>query len=464
MSEFSLNRLEELDIIFEDGDRSSRYPKANQFMVEGNHPFINTKNISDNQFTWNEVNFISDQKFSEIKKGRVESTDILMATRGSKLGKVAYYTEDIWGQPLINAQLLIIRCKDKRLYPKFLWYVLSSAEGQKQIESLKSGSAQPQLPVKDLKKFEVSYPAYERQCQIVNTLDSLNNKRNINRQTNQTLEQMTQAIFKSWFVDFEPTRAKIAAKLNGQDPERVAMAAISGKAIAELDQLSPDTQQQLRTTAALFPDKLVDSELGEIPEGWEVLGFKDIVEKYIDNRGKTPPISDSGIPLLEVKHLPEGSIKPNLDTTKFVDNETYRTWFRAHLQADDLMISTVGTIGRICMVPTGKPLAIAQNLLGIRFKRKKMSPYFMYYQMDNDRFRHDVDARLVITVQASIKRKDLETIDLLSPSIELQNIFESTVKPFVGMQQTDQQLVLSDIRDTLLPKLLSGELAMVEGA
>ncbi len=81
---------------------------------------------------------------------------------------------------------------------------------------------------------------------------------------------MAQAIFKSWFVDFEPTRAKIAAKLNGQDPERAAMAAISGKSIEGIDQLSPDTQQQLRTNAALFPDKLIDSELGEIPEGWEV--------------------------------------------------------------------------------------------------------------------------------------------------------------------------------------------------
>ena len=203
---------------------------------------------------------------------------------------------------------------------------------------------------------------------------------------------------------------------------------------------------------------MVDSELGEIPEGWEIVRFKQIVEKYIDNRGKTPPIVDSGIPLLEVKHLPDHSIKPNVNTDKFVNDETYKTWFRAHLNSEDLIISTVGTIGRLCMVPKGIKIAIAQNLLGLRFDRAFTSPYFMYFLMDGKRFRDDVNNRLVITVQASIKRQDLETIDLLSPPITLQNKFESFVKPFVEMQQSDETFKLSQLRDSLLPKLLSGEL------
>jgi type I restriction enzyme S subunit len=198
--------------------------------------------------------------------------------------------------------------------------------------------------------------------------------------------------------------------------------------------------------------------LGEIPEGWEGVGFKDIVSKYIDNRGKTPPITESGIPLLEVKHLPKDSIKPDLNTSKYVDDETFESWFRAHLETDDIMISTVGTIGRICMVPEGEKIAIAQNLLGMRFNREKVSPYYMYYQMDGFRFRNDVDARLIITVQASIKRKDLETIDLLVPPVALQNQFERFVMPFVVMQQSNQDIELAEIRDVLLPKLLSGKL------
>ncbi|WP_462177243.1 restriction endonuclease subunit S domain-containing protein [Pseudoalteromonas gelatinilytica] len=109
-------------------------------------------------------------------------------------------------------------------------------------------------------------------------------------------------------------------------------------------------------------------------------------------------------------------------------------------------------------MPNQSKLAIAQNLLGLRFKRKQVSPFFMYCQMDSFRFRHDVDARLVVTVQASIKRKDLETIDLLKPTIEVQDAFEKIVKPIFQKQIPHENRSLEFLRDTLLPKLLSGEI------
>ncbi len=86
----------------------------------------------------------------------------------------------------------------------------------------------------------------------------------------------------------------------------------------------------------------------------------------------------------------------------------------------------------------------------------------MYYQMDGFRFRHDVGARLVITVQQSIKRKDLETIDLLLPPIEIQNAFEKNVKPLVNKQQNTESDILAALRDLMLPNLLSGEIEMVQ--
>ena len=215
---------------------------------------------------------------------------------------------------------------------------------------------------------------------------------------------------------------------------------------------------------SLFPDEFTFSnELGWIPKGWEVVRFKQIIEKYIDNRGKTPPLSkNGGIPLVEVKHIPENSVSPDLNTVKYVSKDTYDSWFRSHLKPDDIVISTVGTIGRICMAPKGEVFVIAQNLLGLRFNEQNTSPFFMYYQMDSFRFRHGVDARLVITVQASIKRKDLETIDLLSPPIAIQKKFETYVKPLMDKQKDQQNKCLSNLRDTLLPKLLSGELRIPE--
>ena len=346
---------------------------------------------------------------------------------------------------------------------------------RRRIQAQATGSVQDNINLQTLERLLFPIPEIEEQNRIAAVLCSFDHKIQLNRQTNQTLEQIAQAIFKSWFVDFDPVKAKIKAKQEwaksmtakdgGNDEsaevnfvELAAMCAISGKTEEQLKGLDEATLQQLKTTAALFPDALVDSELGKIPAGWEVVYFKEIIEKYIDNRGKTPPVVDSGIPLLEVKHLPDNSIKPDLNTTKFVDDETYKNWFRSHLEEDDIIISTVGTIGRICMVPKNERLTIAQNLLGMRFNKEKASPYFMYYQMDGFRFRHDVDARLIITVQASIKRKDLETIDLLLPPVLLQNQFEEFIKPFVAVQQSNQELELANIRDVILPKLMAGEL------
>ncbi|MFH2047820.1 MAG: hypothetical protein ABIJ12_00080, partial [bacterium] len=173
-----------------------------------------------------------------------------------------------------------------------------------------------------------------------------------------------------------------------------------------------------------------------------------------------PPIVNHGIPLLEVKHLPDNCLKPDLNTSKFVTKEVYQQWFRSHLQSFDIIISTVGTIGRICIVPPESTLAIAQNLLGIRFNTNHATPLFMYYQMSSKRFRNAIDARLVITVQESIKRKDLVTIDLLKPPIGLQRVFDKYVRPNVMYQLSDNDLSLSKLRDTLLPKLISGELRL----
>ena len=354
----------------------------------------------------------------------------------------------------------VITSKDRNLV-SIRWLYFRIKHVTAELQKMSVGTATKFLTKKILDNFEIRLPTLIEQESIANILWSLQSQIDINIQINQTLESIAQAIFKSWFIDFDPVRAKIAAKLEGADPEIAAMCVISGKSEAELKQMPDDDFAELQATAALFPDELVESELGEVPKGWEVTRFSNIVEKYIDNRGKTPPIQSEGIPLLEVKHLPEFSLNPDLNTDKKVSLETFNTWFRAHLQENDLIMSTVGTIGRLCIVPANRTLAIAQNILGLRFKLNKVNPLFMYYQMNSAKFRNDVDARLVITVQSSIKRKDLETIDLLQPDIKIQNIFAEKIKPFVLSQQSDESLKLIDIRDALLPKLLSGEITLI---
>ena len=382
---------------------------------------------------------------------KVDAPGVVIGRSGS-IGGGQYIKEKFW--PL-NTTLWV---KDFKGHDaRYVYYLLKSID----FHRFNVGTGVPTLNRNHLSSVLVKNLGYINEKVIAKTLGDLDDKIHLNNQINQTLESIAQALFKSWFIDFDPVRAKIVAKQEGNNPEFAAMCVISGKSEVELQQMAEDDLAELRATAALFPDELVESELGEVPKGWEVTRFSNIVEKYIDNRGKTPPIQSEGIPLLEVKHLPEFSLNPDLNTDKKVSLETFNTWFRAHLQENDLIMSTVGTIGRLCIVPANRTLAIAQNILGLRFKLNKVNPLFMYYQMNSAKFRNDVDARLIITVQSSIKRKDLETIDLLQPDIKIQNIFAEKIKPFVLSQQSDESLKLIDIRDALLPKLLSGEITLI---
>lgn len=133
---------------------------------------------------------------------------------------------------------------------------------------------------------ELDVPPKDVQREMARILGSVDDKIAINRRINQTLEAMAQAIFKSWFVDFDPVKAKITAKQEGHDPLRGAMSAISGKPDAELDALPPEQYEQLAATAALFPDEMEESEFGDIPKGWAFQSAETLTEVGI---GKTPP-------------------------------------------------------------------------------------------------------------------------------------------------------------------------------
>ena len=462
-AEWKTYRLEQLDIIFEDGDRSSRYPKASEYLKCGKHPFINTRNIVNNQLDWTDVNFIPDEKFSSISKGRVSPSDILISTRGSKLGKTAYYTFHPWKQPLINAQLLIIRCNDEKVEAKYLWHLLSSAEGQQQINSLKSGSAQPQLPVRDLKKFEVTLPSRELQRMVVTVMDSIDEKSSLNTKINQTLEQMAQAIFKSWFVDFEPVRAKMNVLEAGgseQDALLAAMQAISGK---DADQLvlfqteQPEQYAELKTTAELFPSAMQDSELGEIPEGWEVLPLSKMINLIGGGTPKKsePSYWDGSICWFSVKDAPsEGNIFV-IDTEEKITDAGLKGSSTKLLPIGTTIITARGTVGKLAL--TGVVTAMNQSCYGV-VGNDGTGPYLNYLRLHKavDTLKRNTHGAVFDT----ITRATFETVVQPQACLELRQRFEEVVEPIFKTIKTSlhQIQTLSELRDPLLPKLLSGEL------
>ncbi len=387
----------------------------------------------------------------------VNANDVVMIRYGSNTaGKVVRGFSGY----IANNMFKVNVCDENFLNKEFLYYFLSQPLIYEYLMSSQSSSTMPAIKFGDLYKLDIFIPPMETQLNIVDYLNVINDKIELNTQINQTLEQIAQTIFKSWFIDFDPVHAKANALASGQTLEQAtqaAMAVISGKNTQELHRLqtaNPEQYQQLWEIAEAFPSGVDESG---VPWGWSIKYFKDITSLYIDNRGKTPPIEESGIPLLEVKHLPENSIFPNLKTEKYISDDTYDSWLRQKLEPLDVVISTVGTIGRISLIPFNKKVAIAQNILGFRFKQDITNQVFMFYQMKSHKFNFDVEARLVETVQKSIKRKDLETIPLIIPDLKLQTFFEKMVLPAI-LKQDNENETLENIRDQLLPKLLSGEL------
>ncbi|KPN78244.1 restriction endonuclease subunit S [Shewanella sp. Sh95] len=354
----------------------------------------------------------------------INGPGIIIGRKGS-VGAVHLSTQPFWP---IDTAFYVTKGTLGEL--RFTYYLLKSLG----LEKMNSDSAVPGLNRDNAHALPIRIPELpESRESLGNQMALLDEKIAANSAVNQTLEEMAQAIFKSWFVDFDPVKAK----MNGEQPEGMDAA-----------------------TASLFPEKLVESELGLIPEGWTLKPFKKVIDKYVDNRGKTPPVVENGIPLVEVKHLPENSAFPNLNTDKRVTEETFNTWFRVHVEPKDVLISTVGTIGRTSFVKNTN-FGIAQNVLGLRFG-KVVEPEYMFYTIKAHRFQHDMDARLVTTVQSSIKRKDLDTIDILVPPSNVQKEFCKLVGSLLDGQYSKnaENIELASLRDLLLPKLLSGEIEL----
>jgi len=363
-------------------------------------------------------------------EAKAKAPGVIIGRSGS-IGGGQYIQEDYW--PL-NTTLWVKDFKEHN--PRYIYYVLKNID----FSRFNVGSGVPTLNRNHLSSIRIEDIGIVKERKIAHILSTLDDKIECNRKMNETLEAMAQALFKSWFVDFDPAHARATCKSEA-DLEAAATKLGISKEVLEL-----------------FPSEFVESEMGMIPLGWEIVNFKNLVAKYIDNRGKTPPLEESGIPLLEVRTLPQEMLTSDYATDKYVSEETYNTWFRSHLDTDDVLISTVGTIGLTSIVPPNSHFTIAQNVLGIRANEELVDKKYMFYMMKSKSFIHAIVARLVTTVQSSIKRKDMETIEVVIPSLEVQKKFAEVITPMMKKMQSNEIQSLQKLRDSLLPKLLSGEL------
>jgi len=393
-----------------------------------------------------------------------KSGDILFCVRGSTTGRMNYSDQPY----AIGRGIAAIRGKNGYPTP-FVRAVIEKNLDRLLIAA--TGSTFPNVSKSLLNEFEVQVISPNKAQNVNEIIVSIEDKIHLNQQTNETLEAMAQAIFKSWFVDFDPVRAKIEARSAGRAPNRAAMATIAGVSLEQdwdtieaalqqkLDRMSEAQRTQLRQTAALFPDELVESEIGEVPKGWGIDSVFNQAE-YINGvafKGKDFSKSGTGLPVIKIAELKSGIT----NQTKFTEKEVKDKY---HIESGDVMFSWSGnpdTSIDIFIWEGGMGL-LNQHVFKIESESKTRKVFNYYFLKSMLPFFKRTAANKQTTGLGHITQKDLKRKQIAIPSNELINCFALTAEPifdkvFSNLMETQH---LSKLRDTLLPKLISGEVGL----
>lgn len=364
----------------------------------------------------------------------VTMTDLSKAA--DTLGYAAKVPPTGGGTWLHNQRVGLVSLKsDASASKEFLHYLMRSPDYRHWVVSTATGSTVKHTSPSRVCDYEFLLPPIEVQKEIAATLDALDDRITLLRETNATLEAIAQALFKSWFVDFDPVRAK----MEGRVPEGLDEA-----------------------TAALFPDRLEETELGLVPKGWRVMPVGDAIDTV---GGATPDTKNEAFwdpPLhcwTSPKDLSGASAPVLLNTERRISDLGLNRISSGLLPAGSLLMSSRAPIGYLAIAQV--PVAINQGYIGI-LPGGKLSPLFMLFWC-----RHNMDAikgRANGSTFMEISKKAFRPIPALVPTSELLERFDEVVGALFArlVENVLQATGLAEVRDTLLPRLISGQLRLPE--
>lgn len=420
-----------------DGDRGVNYPKQGDFAPIGHCLFLNTGNVTITGFSFSDRSFVTKEKDDTLRKGKLKRHDVVLTTRGT-VGNVALFDDSApFEHVRINSGMVLLRADQTKLLSRFLYLFVRSLYFKEQVASLSTGSAQPQLPIRDIRRVQIPLPPLSEQKAIAHILGTLDDKIELNRRMNATLETMARALFQSWFVDFDPVRAK----LDGRQP-------------AGLD----------AATAALFPAHFQESTLGHIPQGWAVEQVGDVVECVGGGTPSTaePKFWEGGthhwttpkdFSLLQAPIL--------LDTDRKITDAGVAKISSGLLPAGTLLLSSRAPVGYLAIA--AMPVAINQGFIAIKCNERASNFFMLNWCQTN---MAEIESRATGTTFAEISKTNFRPILVELPPKELMAAFTEKVAPLYAQitANLQQSRTLATIRDALLPKLLSGEISVAASA
>ncbi|MDY6257110.1 MAG: restriction endonuclease subunit S [Bacteroidaceae bacterium] len=408
MEEWKEYKLGEVCKSIADGDHMPP-PKSDKGI-----PFVTISNIVDKRLDFSNTHFVPQTYYDGLDdKRRPHIGDTIYSVVGT-FGKPVYVKEE---KPFVfQRHIAILRPDESKIVPQFLFYSLLSPQFYRKADVMAIGAVQRTISLTSLRNATIQLPPLDIQSKIVSILKSLDDKIEVNRKINENLEQQAQALFKSWFVDFEPFK-------NGE---------------------------------------FVESELGMIPKGWRVCSADEVFEINI---GKTPPrkepewFTKNTSDNIWVSIADMGSCGMFVsESSEYLTNEAINRFNILMVDEGSVLLSFKLTVGRVAIADTRLTTneAIARFQLPRSYYREFLYLYLKQYKYGN--------LGSTSSIATAVNSKTIKGMKLITPPEEVISCFSKHTKPLFDKIKvlSQESRRLAELRDTLLPKLMSGELKVNE--
>lgn len=387
-------------------------------------PVVMPTNIGDGGIATDGIARIHNDDVERLRQHKLQIDDIVFSRRGDVTKNALIRSQEIgW---LCGTGCLKVRLGKQRLASaKFISYFLRLPETKDWLVRHAVGATMPNLNTAILSAVPVTLPPLIVQNEIAAILSALDDRITLLRETNATLEAIAQALFKSWFVDFDPVRAK----MEGRVPEGMDEA-----------------------TAGLFPDSFEETELGEVPRGWTVESL-DKIANYLNGLAlqKFPPTGLDDLPVIKIAQLRKGDTVGADKASRCIKPEYI-------VQDGDVLFSWSGSLE--VEIWCGGEGALNQHLFKVSSNKYPKWFFFLWTRQYLEHFRQVAASKA--TTMGHIQRSHLSDAKCFVPSPEILVASDQVLRPLMDriIEGALQAAKLSELRDTLLPRLISGELRL----
>lgn len=406
--------------------------------AESGYAYIAIPQLKDGHIRLDGVRLISEVDYFEWTKKLKPQEDDVIVVRRCNSGDSAVVPRNFKGA--IGQNLVVLRASGELVDKKFLRWLIRSPDWWEQVNKfINVGAVFDSLKCREIPHFELPIPPMYTQKEMALILGSIDNRIQLLRETNTTLESIAQALFKSWFVDFDPVHANAGTQAPSLPPE----------------------------IQSLFPSTFVESPLGLVPEGWGVGTIGDLANVKGGFAFKGDSFCDSGVPVIKIKNI-VGDGTVDIEGVQYVDIEQAEKSKKFQLNDGDILMAMTGaTIGKTGIVVTGSQAPLLnQRVAKFEPKYQELNNGWLIYTAFQNGFMADQILNAASgSAQANISTSGIESAKLILPeNPSILKVFEETVSTtFAGWIENHKQTkTLSILRDTLLPRLISGQLRLPE--